>query len=293
MKNSDAFAQLVEHSEPDRPFQPPDVLGRFVETLDEFDGPLEMEAAWRLDAGVARKIRSSKKVHPPGGWRRFICLLAGTPWVSAKKDRFVVERIPEEGTAMRRELVCAFAQRLVPPTAAASMFIMLGLHPAWGVHLAHRMYNRSGRPSARKPEMFPEASMTVAARATFDFMSAVFGGLVEVGSGKRISEPTFQIFVLQAVEWASRVARKRWDEETGGLEPFLDKVGSEENRVGPLLVGELIDDVLVPSGVAERRGDHQFVVDASLLDSIDVGPKNHPSGGLERFLSADCAEVAS
>lgn len=288
------YLALVEHGQP-----APDVanaagvraalIALRDRTLSE-DG-LATEAAWRLAPVEARRLEDACGYRPPGGWSALAALACGCDVLQARRDQFVVSpNAPEifawDETTARRQLLQAFTRRLVPPSAAAGLFILVGLHPAWGLHLAHRLHldhhgegPAPGEPGWRDESLFPEPIFEVTRRALFGVVAAVLATLRRLDATRSYSVDALGSLVLAACRHARdeiRSGAKRAD--AGGLPVLLDAAGGVADtayRARDFATSDLLDAVLVPSGVARRFDDASFwvavdVLDAALVDGWDA-----------------------
>ncbi len=279
------YAHLFDRAESVENARFPSALHIYLQDLADFDRSLDTEAAWRLDSRIAQKLADETGHAPPGGWSKFVNLVAGTRWVKTQRERFIVQGVPDADENLRQELVEAYTQQLVPPTVASSTFILLGIHPAWGVYLANKMSRTSASSTKRKDDLFPEATLDVVTRCVYGAIGTVMEALAEVGAEGALSRPAFAKFAQAAIDWTAGRTRDRAPETVGGLDPFLDRTGGEMDRIGPLWAQELIAEVLVPAGAAKTIGDDLILVDVELLQSIDVGPDKMTAGRLDDFLS--------
>jgi hypothetical protein len=160
----DTYAELLES---DREFDAMPAVPSLQQAVGELadvasEEGLTTSGAWRISQEAATRMEHRTGYRPPGGWRRLAALAAGAPILKAKRELFALSddtpwRDWDEGQT-RRELVEAFSQGLVPPTTAAGLFIMLGVHPAWGVHVAHRA-RKAGESDLEASKMFPTSTL--------------------------------------------------------------------------------------------------------------------------------------
>ncbi len=272
-------------------------------------GPLQLEGAWRLDASVGRQLEEATGCVPAGGWRGLASLAAGCGVLSASREAFEPGRDLEEvdawGTAeATRRLLEAFTRRLVPPTTAAGLFIMLGIHPAWGVHLAHRSHRRFGdgdggsaseRAERRHDDLFDEETGAVIEHAVFEAVAGIVGTLraLEPGEGYPLDALSGLVdSICGAVRGGALDERpeRGWP----GLDPFVDLQGDERSkwRVIDFTTADLVDAFLVPAGAAHRFNDGTFCVAPGAFDEVRVGAMgpDEQDGVLTRLLceSTDC-----
>jgi hypothetical protein len=292
MQAMETYSTLLESGQPDeRTSSTPDVrqfLMDLVATTLERE-TLPLEGAWRLGSETVRDLRSRHGYTPPGGWRGVASLAAGCDVLEASREEFEARTTPEalsdwSDAETRRRLVEAFTRRLVPPTTAAGLFILLGVHPAWGVHLAHASNRRStsreetkNDRSRRERDLFPEETFRVVRRAVFGAMSATTTALRQLDGDARYSVDA----LAEWIECVCRQTRQRAEGELGeadrsGLAPFVDdsevQLDGSNWRVIDFTTEDLLDSFLVPAGVARHFDDGTFRIEPEALADVCVGP---------------------
>ena len=291
METIERYSTLLESGRPlERELSTPAIrqsLMDLVATARERER-LPLEGAWRLDSDAVRDLEARHDYAPRGGWRGLASLAAGCELLEAHRESFEPQMSPsaiaewsaEETT---RRLVEAFTCRLVPPTTAAGLFILLGIHPAWGVHLAHDSNRRTredrGRTesrSQREQDLFPEATFQVIREAVFEAITAMTGVLRELDPDRRYP-------VGALAEWVEAVCRTiRHEAKTDlpdanqhRLPPFVDaselELDGSSWRVIDFTTEDLLDSLLVPAGAARRFDDDTFCVLPNALGDIRVG----------------------
>jgi hypothetical protein len=110
-------------------------------------GPLSTHSAWRLSPDAARQLEHQTHIRPAGGWAS-LCGLAAGSFLKATNDAFVPACSPEtieslDESEIRCRLLEAFTKKLIPPSAASGLFILLGIHPAWGLRVAHAVNDQA------------------------------------------------------------------------------------------------------------------------------------------------------
>jgi hypothetical protein len=253
-------------------------------------GGLGVDGAWRLAGSEARALQESAGFTPPGGWRGVAALAAGCGVLEATAHGFeptmrvaqLAQWSPEK--ALQR-MVEAFTTNLVPPTTAAGLFILVGIHPAWGVHLAHAC-NRRDRGEldeetfqAAREDMFPDEVLDIVERTVFEALNTIVGALRGLDS-----EKTYSIDALaDVIDAACQRAREEAYEELAeldarrgirGLAPLVDLPHTEEDanwRVIDFATSDLLDAFLIPAAAARRFDDGRFWVDSEAFEAIDLG----------------------
>src|SRR5690554_1753937 len=185
MKGLNRYLELIENGRdlPEMPAPTPmqepvlQLLG-----LAHKEGEFQAEGAWQLDAQVSRRLEKLHDTSPPGGWARLCALCCGCGILRPARTAFepslaMDEALALDDAALRRRLCEAFTQKLVPPASAAGLFMMLGIHPAWGLWVAHSIHNRRaharasdagiGEPGWRDASIFEPHTAEVIERAIF------------------------------------------------------------------------------------------------------------------------------
>ena len=275
------------------------VKSSLMDLLEEAhrEGGLELEGAWRLDAGAGRRLEERTDHVPAGGWRGLASLAAGAGVLSASRESFEPEIELEELADWKpewatRRLLQAFTRRLVPPTTAAGLFILLGIHPAWGVHIAHRSHRRyggqepPGSDPGRHAEMFADETLDVVDDAVFGAVSGIVAALRALEPDQKYPVDTLSSFIDSLCAEVRRLGRQQRPEEGwSGLEPFvdIDADGGSSWRVIDFTTTDLIDAFLIPAGAAHRFNDGTFCVDPDAFDEVFVG--DFMAGEQHRVLS--------
>jgi hypothetical protein len=213
-------------------------------------GSLPTVAAWQLEPLVAERLRQETGFSPCGGWCKLVALLAGTDFLDATKTGFVLgarQELPHELT--KTLLIEAFTQKLVPPTTAASTFLALGVHPAWGLRLAWQIQH--GDDEAIR-DVFATERLAILEEVVATFLCVLLEILCSLETGKSYRCELFGDAVAEAVEFA----RAKYV-QTGGFEPFLDK---PPKRIAHVLAREVLSSVLVPAGAGKLIDGSRFVI---------------------------------
>lgn len=288
METMDRYVDLIEAGTPlERPTpqtSPSGALDALRRAADERDG-LPLDGAWRLDRQVARELARQEEFVPPGGWRRLAALAAGSDILDATRDEFEAgERSTPEDPASRRMLIEAFSRRLVPPTTAAGLFILLGLHPAWGVHLAHVVNDRSDQSdgqrttSGDRDELFPDETLETVRETVFSTLGALIATLRRLQPGS--SYPVDDL--ARFVQTICRRTRSGGvddvvEQSSSGLAAFVgnpEERDGENWRVTDFAANDLLDAWLVPAGAAHRFNDGTFCVFPDAFEGVRVGERS-------------------
>lgn len=295
MDGLNSYLELVENgrtlSEPVEAPQARRPLMLLLERAHRQD-TLPVEGAWRLDSRVCRALEREHHMSPPGGWAGLAGLACGCGVLRATREAFEPDMAPtelakwDESTA-RRKLAEAFCRLLVPPATAAGLFIVLGLHPAWGLRVAHATHTRGqkdlgGRPPSgiepgwRDQTLFPQQTADRVEEAVFSAIATVVATLRKLSPDCRYPVDALAGVVHQACRFARQTAEEGFDEAVEpGLSPFLGDTEapahSRNFRTLDFVTVDLLDSLLVPACVARRFDDGTFCVFDGALDGVRVG----------------------
>lgn len=300
MEHRSSFVHLIEDAKPLTQRPENQSITRAAKALLEFAksmGTLEVEAAWRLASNVERRIEAEAGFSPPGGWSRLSALLAGTKYLRATKRGFVIAPATFDNDLgdekLHKELVEAMTLQLVPPATAASIFIALGIHPAWGLRLAWEVQHRD-RPAASttRPTMcewLPAEALEPIHKGVFVFISLVIGILARLRCDQSYATQRLGDVIEDAARFARQIAEENMvDIDPEHFNPLLE--GADSNRrITDVLTRDLLEGVFLPAGVVRDVGDGRFVVVADIFGDVRVDNIDHSEreGWFERFLSSE------
>lgn len=129
---------------------------------------IPLEGAWRPDSDILDEMVEQSGPFP---YRSLTGILAGTEMFDPTEESFElrerswVEQF-ETNAEITDELLNTWDHLLVPPSTAAGLFITLGIHPAWGVHVAHDRRDLSESDSAFFPSNVASIANSVVSNAT-------------------------------------------------------------------------------------------------------------------------------
>lgn len=216
-------------------------------------GELPTEAAWRLAPLEERKL-VDRYGEIPGTWSSLCGLAAGAGILQAKRHYFVPTMSLEELDAMSQQdlqvqLIEALTCRLVPPQVAASLFIALNIHPAWGLRLAYGVQNTGEHRIEPMDTMFDADHVEMLAGVVFGLIETIWGIIDGLVAERSYSRRAFGAAIAAAVE----EARQEAPGVQTGVSMFLE-TGLRHTTVVDVLATELVDDVLIPAGVVGEGG---------------------------------------
>ncbi len=291
-RGHECFVELSENGRPlDREIGAPNLrqaLIRLNERAIEREG-LVTEGAWRLRAREARQLETAAGYSPPGGWAALAELACGCGVLEATNDRFW-SAIESDALAkwterdVRRRLTESFSRRLVPPSSAAGLFILLGIHPAWGLRLAHEVADGGVllededavlRPGWRDTTVFPDETAEVLCSATFGAIAAILETLNRLEMDQRYPIDAFARWIGEICRGFRERAQSRLESAgASGVPAFLSAEGLDavrtNFRIRDFTVTDLLDSVLVPAGVLRRFEDGTFCVVADVTREAEV-----------------------
>ena len=290
MQTMERYLELVENGRPidEETYSIPCVKQSLMALLERADasGGLALEGAWRLEGSVARTLETETGYVPAGGWRGVSSLAAGCGVLKASKETFepsidAAELARWSSRESTRQLLESFTRRLVPPTTAAGLFILLGLHPAWGVHVAHRSHCRFGdreRPSPtqanRHADLFAESTLEVVEELVFTAVASIVATMRALEPHEKYAIDALSGVIEAFCRKLRRDVEKREpDGGWRGLAPLVDveTSGRSKWRVIDFTTADLIDAFLVPAGAAHRFNDDAFCVVPDAFEGVRVG----------------------
>jgi hypothetical protein len=242
---------------------------------------LATEGVWRLHREEVWRLEQATGYRPPSGWKKLCALAAGCGVLTARSEDFVpaarLETIEDWGPARTRiELLEAFSQRLVPPAAAAALFLLLGIHPLWGLRLAHRVH-RSGGPCSSADDIEAQLVDRVD-EMVFGALSGIIATLRQLEPHRRYGVDALSSLVGQCCARARREAMT--DAFIGGQTVFIDdgepRMWVSEKRDAQIRAQDfttegLIGSVFVPAAAMTRFDDGTFCVSDHGFAGVRVG----------------------
>lgn len=219
-------------------------------------GGLELEGSWRLSPRAARDLELRYDTSPPGGWSRFVGLMAGTPWMTVGPGRFFTSVTPDKLPGerdVRRALLSSFTEKLVPPTTAGELFVHLGLHPSWGVRLATMLHGTRQRPEE-------EEMLTACAKGVYLTVSTILQALRPLPSGYSYDLGAFGSLVHTACQKGHSVIKRTSSNPSIFLSHLLGVTPDLTSRIHRFATVELFDGVLLPAGAVTRCDGDRFSV---------------------------------
>lgn len=231
----------------------------------EMESGMRVRAPWQLEAAGAVDLEDRLDYSPSCGWSNLVGLAAGTGLINAEHDLFVRAAGFEEllagrdDEALQHLLYNAFASNLVPPAAAAALYVTIDLHPIWGLHLA-----RARGVTMASVGVADVDSLKCAAKFVFGTIAGFATALRQCDADMRYSTDSLADVLTSSASAARRMA---------GVDAVhralpITTVGASE-RVAPLTsslaVQDFFDLWLAPSGAARRDNTGWFSTTPSVL----------------------------
>ena len=295
----DLYMSLCERGLPVK--SPPQALdhrpaARALVELALQEGGLRTYGPWRLASEHVHRLEQRTSLSPPGGWAALAGVLMGCDVLHMDHEGIIALTTPEalaqrSAEQLQRQLIEALTVRLVPPTTAAGMFLIMGVHPAWGLRLAYKTHGERdageqplGRDHAQRrlmvdERMFPERQVQVMHRAVFTTLACIIELLRSLPPGKRYPIDELSELVYRACELGRSIIERGVRHPCDGLVPMLvtqlihhGPGPRRHQRATDFAVTDLIDGFLVPVGAATRHEDHTIsLCPAAMDDQVRVG----------------------
>lgn len=275
-----SFLEMSEHGSPYSGGPPRSPRRPVIDlmTYAEAKNVLNITAPWRLDPKEARDLESALGYAPVGGWSTLVALVAGTGALAATVHGFYPKQTVRSwqdrtDDEVRITLGEAFTRFLVPPVAAAGLFVVLKMNPLWGLRVAK---HQGGAGPAIFDEdaarFFPAEELSVAELGSFGAIAGFMAGLATLSPGVAYPLDTLGPFFGACAATARGLAMEAWEPRSDTIPIFLPGGDSEDRvaRVFDSTAEEILDVVLVPAGLVRRLEDGRFVVHEALRE-VDVG----------------------
>jgi hypothetical protein len=240
-------------------------------------GPLPLLGAWRLHPAHSRLLERKGYGAPLGGWAALAGVLADTPLMQINDEGFVALIAQPELDAMsdediQRALIEALTVRMVPPCTAAGLFILMGINPIAGLHLARIIHNSLPAEAGRHtPEQLDQLRDRLVLQHVAALAICFFGAISLVQQLLATLDParcypTEQLtHALLAICKHQRAQLERACDVTQRAQIFSPKKHEFDEdtlveRVLDFTVIDLLDGFLIPAGLARRIEGGLFCV---------------------------------
>lgn len=236
------------------------------------DDELPVESPWRLDADVEAELRKEIGVRPPGGWTKFLSLAAGNFFKASKSGFSPTKTEAEVGEMDARQvekrLIEGFTKKLIPPKTAAGLFLVLRLHPSYGIRVSYRAQRKYGDKDVSSDDARP--SDEIVERA-YDYVFGVLGGTFDFLAQLNVGE-TYELTDFR--DTFSEIVDSR-QLDLDGLDVEDEKItfGLGEDKatqIEDFVIDDLIHSVLYPAGVIETSQLATFELTSDVFQDIDI-----------------------
>lgn len=274
-----SFLALSEHGHPFAGDEPRSPRRAMVDLMTYAEGANRLEVAgpWRLAPAEARRIESTLGYSPVGGWARLVSLAAGTGALAATMHGFYPKQTvrawqDRSEAEVRAALAEGFSRFLVPPAAAAGLFVALQMHPLWGLRVA-KSQGGAGEDVFNELDehVFSPDDLEIAEYATFGTIAGFFAGLAALRPGLAYPLDAVAPFFAACATTSMQMARDAWERGASPIDVFGPPL---ENAMGASSVlgtaSEILESVLVPAGLVRHLEDGRFVVH-DVLSQVRVG----------------------
>lgn len=272
-----AYLELVEHGEKytdPGPVGPRPAIIALIEHA-QTKGALTMSSAWRLASSEARRLEEAIGYSPEGGWGALVVLAAASGYLAAREEGFVAKMGPEEvepnEADVQRRLVEGLSRWLAPPQTMAGLLVALGLHPMWGLRVAHEVRSRAHpeSPCLKDMRIFPLHNMGVVENLIFGTLGTLFKVLNSLHPTKSYPVDAFAQVISVAIT-SQRELHESFVEDIQGSLPVFTNPDSKGNCVD-FAQQDFFRAVLVPAGIVRLLPNDRFVVNADVLEGLLVG----------------------
>lgn len=275
-----AFLELSEHGSPHTAGPPRSPRRAVIDLMTFADaaGRLNNSGPWRLAPGESRSLEESLGYAPVGGWATLVALVAGTGAMAATHHGFYPKQTvrawqDKSDLDIRTDLAEAYTRCLVPPMAAAGLFVSLRIHPLWGLRVA-KAQGGAGEDFFDEDDSgaFDPEDLRIAEVATFGAIAGLMSGLAALPAGLAFPMDAVGAFLGACVRTARELAFDAWEPGRSGFEVFLGPESSSMSSARGLdaTADDIFDEVLVPAGLVRRLEDGRFTVHEA-ISNVDVG----------------------
>lgn len=287
MDQTQRYIQFLDDTAPlDTPTHAPDhrLGARALLELALERGQLDFDGPWRIGAAYSMHLSEVAGYTPAGGWHGLAGLLAGCGVLRADNTHGFTPAMSMEALleldahALQTRLVESMTRHLVPPTTTAGFFMLLGLHPGWGLRLVHEAQRDTPMAAHRKiydsPTLYPTHVLRVLEQGVFTVLSAIFDILRATSPDKRYRCTHLAALIQHACVLVREGIEHKLPHHDD-LEMPLFVVQLQSRRYGSVdrslefLLADLFDHFLTPAGVIQRFNDQTFsVLGGALHDDV-------------------------
>ena len=205
-------------------------------------GLLRTAHPWELDPAECRELHERFGYTPAGTWARLAGLAAGADILQATSGGFVcVAPISATFEGLETRLVESFTRRLIPPAAAAALYIALEVHPMWGLRLGREV----GVSPAYPNDDYDPRVMQRVEEIVFGTISALLAALRGLPNDRRYPLDALGDVLFHATSGARTIVTPPTHPEFPPA--YQEPPAPEERRVvtTSMAIADLFDHVLV------------------------------------------------
>jgi hypothetical protein len=277
-------------------------------------GPLPLLGAWRLHPSHARLLERTTGASPTGGWAALAGLLGGTPLMQVTNDGFIatcpLHRLDLWTPALiQRAIIESLTCRMAPPITAAGIFMLMGLNPITGLHLARSIHDAlvpwdappdSARTQLIAANLDRDPLLATLRDCFFGIITVLLEALRTLAPGNKYPIDALANLAL-AICASHREQLWQAASPTQRAQLFLfdpDSLSPQalHERALDFVTLDLLDGYLVPAGLARRLEGGMFAPCHDTLmsnfDIVGVDP-NERAMWLSRFLTEDADELCA
>lgn len=203
--------------------------------------PLECNRPWSISRQCEKNLVKRSGLIPLGGWNAFVGLLAGLCEQTSNNSLiFPVDLDDVTEDELRDRVQRLFIDQLMPPSAAASLFLMLGIHPYWGLRLAQK---KQGRPPAEEAsKLMPDAIL--------DGLEEVIDTTIVLIDQEIADGASLEVLEERLLVWCQLKHEELRALETGGTAhlPLSYPSNPPHPRIVRSSLSTILDTVYLPQG---------------------------------------------
>lgn len=275
MNGNRAYLELIEHGlnyQGEAPTCPGVALLDLL-AFSEGQSHLDMASAWRLAPGTARRIEDALGYAPDGGWGALVVLAAASGFFAVREEGFVPLLTAEEASTdrIRARLMEGFTRWLAPPQTMAGLLVGMGLHPMWGLRVAHEVRSRLSdvHTPLKDGRIFPAQNLCVVEEMMFSAIAAIFGVLAELDPSKSYPVDALAQVISTSFSTSRKTHTPRMVSVVGALPVFAEV--DTESGCQEFASQDLLRAVLIPAGAARVLPNDRFVTSREAFKSAQIG----------------------
>jgi hypothetical protein len=252
-------------------------------TDSEYGGSLPMKGPWQLDPACARQLHAKRQQTLPAHWSGLIGLASNGTFFKTNGDNFIPQISSEEvaqapADRLQKKLLETFTAQLIPPSTAAGFFLLLGIHPVWGLRVARRVQRqtREDAPPVKRQSGSREAKLEMVRDAVFEALGGIMAMLRNLENGQRYPLEHFTDCMRRCCASARQQIQISDEGSTSDL-PILFSSGKSkaaESRAITFATSDFFKSFLVPANVVRLCPDSTFCIRPDRLSNIRVDDRD-------------------